>query len=65
MPVITALQFLGACLVLGLGVFLASEAFARLRQHLAPRAFGHAMAVLGGLITAGAGGYWAAAVVPW
>lgn len=65
MPVITAAEFVSACLLLGLGLFLASEALQRLRQHVAPVGIAHGLTALGGLATALAGGYWAAIIVRW
>jgi hypothetical protein len=65
MPVITAVEFLSACLLLGLGLFLASEALQQLRQHLAPAAIAHGLTALGGVATALVGGYWAAIIVRW
>jgi hypothetical protein len=65
MPVITALQFLGACLLLGLGLVLASEAVLRVRRHRLGRALGSAAAALGGLVTVMLGGYFVALSVPW
>lgn len=65
MPVFTALQFLSACLLLGLGLFLASESAQRLRLHVAPVAVVSGVAVVGSLLTAFAGAYWAANIVQW
>ena len=65
MPVLTAIEYLSACLLLGLGLFLASEALARLRQQFALRGVAHGVAALGSLATALVGGYWATIIVRW
>ncbi|MBI4772542.1 MAG: hypothetical protein HY784_19440 [Chloroflexi bacterium] len=65
MPVITAIEFLSACLLLGLGLFLFSEAMQRLRQHLVPAGIAQGLTALGGVATALVGGYWAAIIVRW
>ena len=61
----TAFQFVAACLLAGLGLFLASEAAQRLRRHLMLRTAGHMVAVLGGVVLVLAGGFWAGITVPW
>ena len=65
MPVITALEYLTACLLLGLGLFLASEALQRLRGHLGFAGIASALTAIGGRVTAVAGGYWATIIVRW
>jgi len=65
MPVIIAAEFVSACLLLGLGLFLASEALQRLRRHVAPAGIVQGLTALGGVATALAGGYWAAIIVRW
>lgn len=69
MPVLIALQYLTACLVLGLGLFLATEAAYRLRQRvdLGDVGLGDAASFGGalvGLTMALLGGYWAGSIVP-
>lgn len=65
MPLFTALQFITACLVLGLGVLVASESFLHLRQRVIPTAVANVIAGLSGLVTAALGGYWATTTVHW
>jgi hypothetical protein len=60
--VTTSLQFLAASLLIGLGLFLASEAFPGLRRGLLTKA-SHAIVIVGGLTMIALGGYWIASVV--
>ncbi len=64
MPVLIALQYLTACLVLGLGLFLATEAAYSLRRRID---LGDGVSFAGalvGLTMALLGGYWAGSIVP-
>jgi hypothetical protein len=65
MPLLTALEFIGSCLVLGLGVLVASESFLHLRQRVIPATLANAIAGLSGLVTAAVGGYMATMTVRW
>ena len=65
MPVITAIEYLTACLLLGLGLFLASEALQRLRGHMGSAGIASGLTALGGVLTALVGGYWATIIVRW
>ncbi len=65
MPVVTALEFLAATLISGLGLFLASEALIRLRRHFVLRGISHGLAAVGGVAAALSGGYWATIIVRW
>ena len=65
MPVIVALQFMGACLVLGLGLFLAAEAVHQVNERIILAVAGPVMAALGALTMALVAGYWVATTVPW
>lgn len=65
MPLFTALQFIAACLLLGLGLVVASESFLHLRQRIIPAAVANVVAGTSGLITAALGGYWATVTVHW
>jgi len=65
MPLITALQFIGACLLVGLGLLVASESFLHLRQRVIPTTLANAVAGMSGLVTAALGGYWATLTVHW
>ena len=65
MPVITAIEFLSAVLLLGVGLFLSSEAFQRLRLQVSPVGIAPGLTALGGAATALIGGYWAVIIVRW
>lgn len=65
MPLLTALEFLAACLVAGLGLFLTSEACIRLRRHFTLQSLSHSLAAAGGAAAALTGGYWATLIVRW
>ncbi len=65
MPLLTAFEFLAACLISGLGLFLASEAFLRARRHFVLEGIVQGVAVIGGLAAVVSGGYWATIIVRW
>lgn len=65
MPLITALQFVGACLLLGVGLLVAIESFLRIRKRMVPAVVSQTIAGVGGIAVAVLGGYWAASQVHW
>ena len=62
--VTTALQFLTASLLIGLGLFLSAEAFPGLKRGLLKKA-SHGIVVIGGLTMMILGAYWIALLVVW
>ena len=59
------LQFVSACLLIGIGLVIAAEALLHVRVRVIPPAAANMIVGLGGLTTAILGGYWAASAVPW
>lgn len=62
---VTVLEFVGVCLLLGLGLSLAVEGAGQLHQRRLVASLRDVMVALGGLVVvAAAGGYWISMAIP-